>query len=261
MTMKKLYIVGLLLGSQLSLASYDKKQVRNLGQNVKEAVNTSFKKACKPEGLDALCAAFNMDDAKNLPTLTTIAGSDIQKTHSLSNNQLIDIWNLSRESIVAARKNRQPQGPDFFEILGEVLERKEASKKMTYGEKRIDRKLDDSKRRDLQAAWQLNPDKISPATDKGLAHCNDAIVHSNYQLNPTWQNWALTKGVDGQFLAASAVLVTVGVGAMCASNHSRLNRSVSGSLLLGGTISTGFGLSCLVISFDTDHFKFSSMRD
>lgn len=258
----KLCIVGLLLGSQLSLASYDKNQVRKLGPNVKEAVNTAFEKGCKPEGLDALCAAFNMINTKELPRLTTIATEDVQAKYSLSNNQSIDIWNLSREAIVTARKNRKPEGPSFFVALADALERDEASKKMTYGERRIDSKLDASKRRDFDLAWQLNPDKISPATDKGLVHCNNAIINSNYQLNPTWQNWALTKGVNGNILAVSAALITAGAGVIVhGSGMCYSSRSVNKDALIYGSIGCGIGLSCLSLSFNTDGVKFSAMHE
>lgn len=259
--MKNLCIVGLLLSSQLSLASYDKNQVRKLGPHVKESVNTAFEKGCKPEGLDALCTAFNIHDAKKIPKLTNIVTENVQEKYSLSNNQLIDIWNLSRQGIAEAQKNKKPEGPGFFEACLDILEKNNASKKMTYGEQRIDRKLDEQKIKMAELAWQSNPDKISPATDKALTNCNNAIINSNYQLNPTWQNWALTKGVDGRLLVASAVLMTVGTGAWYTSSNYCSNESIKRDICTCGTMSVSLGVACFSLSLSTDGVKFSAMSE
>lgn len=259
--MKKLCIIGLLVSSQLSVASYDKNQVRKLGPHVTQAVNSAFEKGCKPEGLDALCAAFKISDAKKLPKLTNIVTQDVQQEYELSNNQLIDIWNLSRQAIVEARKNKKPEGPGFFIALLEALEENEASKKMTYGEQRIDRKLDSYKTRDAELIWQSNPDKISPATDKALTHCNNAIITSNYKLNPTWQNWALTKGVDGRFAVASAVLIAAGAGAMNHGLRYGNANNYGAECTVMGSIGFGLGVGCLSLSLSTDGVKFSAMPE
>lgn len=260
--MKKLCVAGLLILSQFVYASYDKNQVNKLGPHVKEAVNKAFAKNCKPEDLDAMSMTLKIEESKNIPLLTEIVTQDIKSKHALSNNEVIDIWNLSREAIVAARKNKKPEEPSFFIALAEALEQYEASKKMTYGEWRIDRKLQAHKRREAELVWQSNPDKISPATDKALEHCNNAIITSNYQLNPTWQNWALTQGVDGRFLVASAVLIAAGAGAINHGLRYGNSDNYGGEyVVMGGAIGVGLGVGCLSLSLSTDGVKFSAMSE
>ena len=258
--MKKILLVGLLVGSQVHCSS-DK--FKNLSVNVEEAVNNAFKTACKPENYDDLCSLLKVDKNK-LPSVTQIAvpykiiidenSSEItilKDGKILTGNECIQVWNVAREAIYEARKNRKPE-MSRLEFTRETISIVVDVLIMVTGGK-VDRKDRGSRCNRweyLDAAWQANSNKISPATDEVLKDCSQVIVDSNYALNPTWENWALTKGINGQRLVGSVVLLTAGAAKSYASKSGTGSRAVGDiGILLGGV-----GLS---LSFDTDHLKFS----
>jgi|GEM_PF-2537441 len=257
--MKKMLIVGLLLSCNINSNS-DK--VNQLSPNVKEGVNLAFKVACEPERYDDFSLVLQGDKDK-LPLVTQMAtpykivvndeSSEIiiyKDGQVLTGNECIRVWNVARQVIYEARKNRKPEMSrleitvNTMSIILDIL--------ILFSGGKLDQNnktVHNNYYAQLER-WQANPNKISHATNQGLADCNQAIIDNNYVLNPTWENWALTKGIDGTRLAQSVFVLTVAAATSYASKPDTTSRHVGvGGMFLGGVI--------LSLSFDTDTLQLS----
>lgn len=270
---RSFYVVGLLVGLVLSNSQFSYAVSRNV-RDITPYVKQSVLKACDtvyeahPEFKDQLSSSLSIPEYNQCPSVLEIAKpysimrigdfNRIEVTEdgrSLYTDEYIKAMNTSLKVIREARKNRPPQGSLWLEAADAILSEFSHDPKMTHGEEKIYKKMErgnkENRRNLLAATYQANPNKISSATDEGLQTCRNAMIDTNYKLNPTWESWAYTCGMNGILQPSVSTAAMLAGLVLCANAGKFTADAVSTGAAL--TVLGGVGLG---LSFDTNNIQF-----
>lgn len=235
-------------------------QVRKYDPVKKENINEAFAKAYGK--IDGNYAAVSPENKVDLTRLVA-PESPIRSGHSVTLKmqdgndkdvtpaEYVCMLNQSAPVISDALKHKKPQEPSYSMPLWLMMVLN--NPKTTPSEKVLAlqnddqaRKIKDLKYRVAMNAWEQDADKITDDTASGLQVSNSARIEISHAVNPTWQNWALTKGFNGRLLIKSAIATSVGLCMLGTRFQSSSNSIVVPIIGLGGSVMTGLGLGYLL---------------